>query len=288
MRAGTGGRRSARSRGSGSPVDRHHEQQRDGEDQDQERDVGDGARTGRRCTSVTPRRQERADHEHVAVGEVDELDDPVDHRVAEGDQGVDRADRQGVDRLLDRDAEGPIGRQRAGPDQPRLLQGEEEQQLVDDDRADAKATIAQAAVRARLLSETAMVVTASLEWGCDRQSARRGCWPRLRVMRVRPGTIAIPGLVRCGRLLRGVVDLGLELPVLRGRVVRVDRHDLLARIAVRVEGDVALDGLVRVRACPTIATRTASRSAAMSAGLVAPARPSASSKTWAQAKPWAA
>ena len=44
-------------------------------------------------------RDEDADHEDVAVGEVDELDDPVDHRVAEGDEGVDRADRQGVDEL---------------------------------------------------------------------------------------------------------------------------------------------------------------------------------------------
>jgi hypothetical protein len=48
-------------------------------------------------------REERAHHEHVAVGEVDELDDPVDHRVAQGDEGVDRADRQRVRDLLDRD-----------------------------------------------------------------------------------------------------------------------------------------------------------------------------------------
>ena len=36
-------------------------------------------------------RQERAEHEHVAVGEVDQLDDPIDHRVAEGDQREQRA-----------------------------------------------------------------------------------------------------------------------------------------------------------------------------------------------------
>ena len=35
--------------------------------------------------------EERPEHEQVAVGEVDQLDDAVDHRVAEGDQGVERA-----------------------------------------------------------------------------------------------------------------------------------------------------------------------------------------------------
>ena len=44
-------------------------------------------------------RRERADHEDIAVREVDELDDAVDHRVADGDEGVDRADRQAVDEL---------------------------------------------------------------------------------------------------------------------------------------------------------------------------------------------
>jgi hypothetical protein len=32
-------------------------------------------------------------HEHVAVGEVDELDDAVDERVAERHEGIDRAQR---------------------------------------------------------------------------------------------------------------------------------------------------------------------------------------------------
>ena len=48
------------------------------------------------------------EHEDVAVGEVDELDDPVDHRVAEGDEGVDRADREGVDGLLEGLREGVL------------------------------------------------------------------------------------------------------------------------------------------------------------------------------------
>ena len=43
----------------------------------------------------------RADHEDVAVGEVDELQDAVDHRVAERDQGVDRPDRDAVHEVLE-------------------------------------------------------------------------------------------------------------------------------------------------------------------------------------------
>ena len=43
---------------------------------------------------------ERADHEDVAVGEVDQLDDAVDHRVAQGDQRVDEAQLQAADALI--------------------------------------------------------------------------------------------------------------------------------------------------------------------------------------------
>src|SRR6185437_7603673 len=35
-------------------------------------------------------REERPEHEQVAVREVDEFDDPVNHRVADGDEGVER------------------------------------------------------------------------------------------------------------------------------------------------------------------------------------------------------
>ena len=38
--------------------------------------------------------EHRAEHEQVAVGEVDQLDDAVHHRVAQGDQRVQRAIRQ--------------------------------------------------------------------------------------------------------------------------------------------------------------------------------------------------
>src|SRR5205085_9868449 len=46
-------------------------------------------------------RDEEAEHEDIAVREVDELDDAVHHRVPERDEGEDRAARKAVDRLLD-------------------------------------------------------------------------------------------------------------------------------------------------------------------------------------------
>ena len=59
---------------------------RDAEDlrEDEEEDEGD----------------EGGDHEHVAVGEVHHADDAEHHRVADGDEAVDRAERQAVDQLL--------------------------------------------------------------------------------------------------------------------------------------------------------------------------------------------
>ena len=45
----------------------------------------------------------RAHHIHVAVREVDELQHAVDHRVANGDQGVHTADLNAVDELLQKD-----------------------------------------------------------------------------------------------------------------------------------------------------------------------------------------
>ena len=44
-------------------------------------------------------RDKGANHEHVSVGEVDQLDDPVDHRVAEGDQRVHGTEGEGVQEL---------------------------------------------------------------------------------------------------------------------------------------------------------------------------------------------
>jgi hypothetical protein len=49
---------------------------------------------------VQPRGDERADHENVAVGEVDQLDDPVDERVADGDERPDGAVREPVEQVV--------------------------------------------------------------------------------------------------------------------------------------------------------------------------------------------
>ena len=96
------------------------------QDDEQDADQADGSSIGRSGQAEghghDPHRHEGADHEDVAVGEVDQLDDPVDHRVAEGDQRVDRAERQDVVELLDAkdeerdDAAGPrtIARDAAG------------------------------------------------------------------------------------------------------------------------------------------------------------------------------
>ena len=44
---------------------------------------------------------ERPDHEHVRVREIDEAQDTVDHRVAERDERVDGAEGEAVDQLLE-------------------------------------------------------------------------------------------------------------------------------------------------------------------------------------------
>ncbi len=45
--------------------------------------------------------REDADHEDLAVGEVDHAHDPVDHRVAQRDEGVDAALDGAVDDQVD-------------------------------------------------------------------------------------------------------------------------------------------------------------------------------------------
>ena len=63
------------------------------------------------------RRDERADHEDLAVGEVDQLDDSVDERVAERDQRPDRAVREAGDEVV---AEpGEVAVRRPGPGCPK-------------------------------------------------------------------------------------------------------------------------------------------------------------------------
>ena len=48
--------------------------------------------------------EERTDHVHVAVREVQELEDPVDHRVPERDQRVEAAEHEAVPEQLKRSA----------------------------------------------------------------------------------------------------------------------------------------------------------------------------------------
>jgi hypothetical protein len=43
----------------------------------------------------------RTDHEDVTMGEVDELQEAVDHAVAKSDQGVDRPQGKPIDQLLE-------------------------------------------------------------------------------------------------------------------------------------------------------------------------------------------
>ena len=63
---------------------------------------GDAAQTGQGAGACGEHREtdEAAEHVDVAVGEVEQLDDPVDHRVAQGHQTVERADEQSVEHQL--------------------------------------------------------------------------------------------------------------------------------------------------------------------------------------------
>ena len=89
----------------GEALDRHaehgaarHRGERDQDEQEPDRDHGVG-----RAAEQLERAEadERAHHEDVAVGEVEELEDPVDERVAERDQRVDASEREAVQRQLD-------------------------------------------------------------------------------------------------------------------------------------------------------------------------------------------
>ena len=74
--------------------DRHRHQQHDQQDQ---RDRGQAERDQ---DQERDQRDEAADHENVAMGEIDHADDAIDHGVADGDQAVDRAEHEAVDQLL--------------------------------------------------------------------------------------------------------------------------------------------------------------------------------------------
>ncbi len=83
--------------------------QRHGDQQHQEQRQRDRGDADRQQRQEGDQRDEGADHEHVAMGEIDHADDAVDHRVADGDQAVDRAERDAVDELLEKYSMRPTG-----------------------------------------------------------------------------------------------------------------------------------------------------------------------------------
>ena len=84
------------------PADQHPGEQK--QDQDQE-----GREIPQDAVGLQPQQDldpdEGADHEDLAVGEVDELQHPINHRVAEGDQGVHEPQDEAVQNHLGKDAD---------------------------------------------------------------------------------------------------------------------------------------------------------------------------------------
>src|SRR5262245_58305469 len=90
------------------PVGHHRERRRDERAGRERREIGDDDRPRLRNRELLDPRvaqhevaRERTRHEQLAVGEVDETDDAVDHRVAERDEGVDRAAAEPVGEVVD-------------------------------------------------------------------------------------------------------------------------------------------------------------------------------------------
>jgi hypothetical protein len=134
-------------------VDRAHHGHADGQGRDEDRAKDERLRD-RAVGQVQPEEvergrearqeeqaDERSDHEHVAVGEVDQLDDPVDHRIAEGDEGIDRAEHERVADLLGAGRDGlrkcVLDGDRVGRAQVRNVLEEQQDPEVDDDPDDA-------------------------------------------------------------------------------------------------------------------------------------------------------
>ncbi len=65
--------------------DRHRDQKHD------QKDHGHRGQSDRDQDQEGDQRDEAADHEDVAMGEIDHADDAVDHGVADGDQAIDGA-----------------------------------------------------------------------------------------------------------------------------------------------------------------------------------------------------
>ena len=82
------------------PDHRREEHERDHQP-DREHRIRGAARDGEHAVA-----DEGADHVDLAVGEVQELEDPVHHRVAKRDQRVHAAEREPVDQLLNEEVPG--------------------------------------------------------------------------------------------------------------------------------------------------------------------------------------
>ena len=84
-------------------ADERHHHNGHGEKDDQADDQGWDIKDCPRLTEeggAHANGNERCDHEDIAMGEVDEFNNAVDHGVAERDQRVDCAERHGVQELL--------------------------------------------------------------------------------------------------------------------------------------------------------------------------------------------
>ena len=78
--------------------------QQHGDDQDQQQREWHPGDADHAHDQEGDQRREGADHEDIAMGEIDHADDAIDHGVADGDQTVDRTQCQTVDELLREDS----------------------------------------------------------------------------------------------------------------------------------------------------------------------------------------
>ncbi len=87
----------------GDPLDRpvpHRGERHPRRQHDQERQREGGHPENLGEDEKDQQRDERRQHEHVAMGEIDHADDAVHHRIADGDETIDRSEREPVDELL--------------------------------------------------------------------------------------------------------------------------------------------------------------------------------------------
>ncbi len=118
-------------------------------------------------------RDQRADHEHLAVGEVDQLDDPVDHRVAERDQRPDRAVGDPVDEVVAEPGEVAAGAQVVDAEGDRHRQQQRDQEKRRPARAEREPRADRRRADARGPAEEAGAVSVTRSRSSRRRRARR-------------------------------------------------------------------------------------------------------------------